>query len=228
MEKLYYITIATKPHKVLDKLIKKVEKNNEELEVLGTKENRYIGWENQQRFGVKLREVANFLKRSYLKPNDIILFTDAYDVAYFGNQKEIIERFITFNFPIVFGCENDCHPDPYRAKEYKKTNEEFSYLNSGMFIGRVYALQKCIINYKYNDTDDDQRYWTTQYFENPDLITLDYKNSLFLNTSGFNENLFVFDIKNNIAFYKSYNPLFVHVNGPDKSFINKLILSYEL
>lgn len=225
MENLYYITIATKPHKVLDKLIKKVKKNGEEIEVLGMKENRQIGWENQQRFGVKLREVAEFLKRPNLNPDDIVLFTDAYDVAYFGNQKEIIERYLAFQYPIVFGCEKDCHPDPFRSKEYSKIDEEFSYLNSGMFIGRVYALQKCILNYQYNDTDDDQRYWTTQYFENPDLITLDYKNSLFLNTSGFNENLFIFDIENNIAFYKSYNPLFVHVNGPDKIFINELIRS---
>ena len=223
MQKLYYITIATKPHKVLEKLLERVYKNKEEIEVLGINENRQIGWENQQRFGVKLREVSDFLKRPYLNPNDIVLFTDAYDVAYFGTQQEILERFFTFQYPIVFGCEKDCHPDPNRKKEYKKTDEEFSFLNSGMFIGRVDALQKCILNYHYNDTDDDQRFWTTQYFEKPELITLDYNNTLFLNTSGFNEKLFIFDIENNITFYKCKNPLFIHVNGPEKSFINKLV-----
>jgi hypothetical protein len=91
-----------------------------------------------------------------------------------------------------------------------------------MFIGRVYALRKCIENYKYNDTDDDQRWWTTQYFENPDLITLDYENTMFLNTSGFHRHFFMFDIENSIAIYKNNNPLFVHVNGPDKSFIREL------
>jgi len=223
MENFYYITIATKPHKVLDKLIERVKKNNEKIEVLGMSENRQIGWENQQRFGVKLREVSDFLKRPYLKPNDIVLFTDAYDVAYFGTRKEIIERFILFKYPIVFGSEKDCHPDAKRSKEYKITDKEFSFLNSGMFIGRVDALKYCILNYKYNDTDDDQRYWTTQFLENPDMITLDYDNALFLNTSGFNETNFIFDINYNVAFYKCKNPLFIHVNGPEKSFINDLV-----
>jgi hypothetical protein len=220
---LYYITIATKPHQVLDKLIEKVNANNEKIDVLGLQENRDIGWENQQRFGVKLREVADFLKRPHLDPDDIILFTDAYDVAYFGTQREIIERYLTFNSPIVFGCEKECHPDPNRSSLYSKTDTEFPYLNSGMFIGRVYALRMCIENYNFNDTDDDQRYWTTKYFENPQLIKLDYDNKLFLNTSKYDEKYFTFDIGSSLALYKTSNPMFVHVNGPDKSFINKLV-----
>ena len=223
MDKLYYITISTKPHPILEKLIQKVNKNNESIEILGEQENRIIGWENQQRFGVKLREVADFLKRPYLKPNDIILFTDAYDIAYFGTQQEILERFLKFSYPIVFGCETECHPDPEKSIFYNKKDVEFPYLNSGMFIGRVYALKKCIENYSYNDTDDDQRWWTKQFLENPDLIMLDYENHLFLNTSGFIKSFFLFDIKNSIAVYKDKNPIFVHVNGPDKSFIHDLI-----
>ena len=31
-------------------------------------------------------------------------------------------------------------------------DKEFSYLNSGLFIGTVKALRKCIIYYEYNDT----------------------------------------------------------------------------
>jgi Family of unknown function (DUF6492) len=223
MNTLHYITVATKPHPVLDKLKERLQKNNENIIVLGEQENRVIGWENQQRFGVKLREVSDFLKQTDLNPLDLILFTDAYDVAYFGNLEDVRERYLKFNCPIVFGCEKECHPDPNRASQYNKKDVEFPYLNSGMFIGTVDALRKCIINYKYNDTDDDQRYWTTQYFENPDLITLDYNNEIFLNTSGYDEKYFMFDIENNISFYKHMNPIFVHVNGPDKSFANDLV-----
>lgn len=222
MENFHYITIATIPNPNLDKLRKNIENKGEKIEVLGSHENRVIGWENQQRFGIKLREVANFLKRDSLKPTDIVLFTDAFDVAYFGTREEVLKRYRKFNIPIVFGCEKDCHPDPSRTKEYKILRGEFPYLNSGMFIGTVEALRKCIITYNYNDTDDDQRYWTTQYLENPDLIGLDYENSLFLNTSGFNEKMFSYDIESSTAYYKTANPQFVHVNGPDKSLINSL------
>lgn len=220
---LYYITVSTRPHPILDKLIGRVKENKEEIEVLGQEENRTIGWENQQRFGVKLREVANFLKREHLDPDDLVLFTDAYDVAYFGTHKEIIKRYTSFNCPIVFGCEKECHPDPHRALEYADTNREFPYLNSGLFIGTVDALRKCILTYQYNDTDDDQRYWTTQYLNNPDRIQLDYENRLFLNTSGYESELFMYDREGAVAFYKYANPQFVHVNGPDKSFVNELV-----
>ena len=223
----YYITVATISHPILEKLKKNVKEKGETIEVLGEQEKRVIGWENQQRFGIKLREVSNFLKRPTLNPEDIILFTDGFDVAYFGTKEEILRRYYQFNHPIVFGCETDCWPDPNRVSEYMAKNAtkagvEFPYLNSGMFIGTVDALRKCIINYNYNDKDDDQRYWTTQYLENPQLITLDYYNFLFLNTSGYQESFFTYDIENNVAYYKASNPQFVHVNGPDKSFINQL------
>jgi len=221
--KLYYITVATLPHPVLDKLRERVHKNGEEIEVLGQSENRRIGWENQQRFGIKLREVANYLKRPHLKDDDLILFTDAYDVAYFGTHSEIVERYQSFGSPIVFGCEKECHPDPGRASQYKKTDVEFPFLNSGLFIGTVGALRQCVGTYQYEDKHDDQRYWTTCFFDRPDLISLDYENRLFLNTSGFVENFFMFDLESIIAFYKYSNPMFVHVNGPEKSFINTLV-----
>jgi hypothetical protein len=223
MHKFYYITVATKPHYVLDKIKENVKKNKEKIYVLGGHENRLIGWEGHQNFGVKLREVSDFLKESFLDKDDIVLFTDAYDVVYCGNQKEITRRYTDFDKPIIFGCEKQCNPDPKRASEYKFMDTEFPYLNSGMFIGRVWALRKCILEYKYNDRDDDQRFWTTQFFENPELIGLDYYNKLFLNTVDMDERFFYLDKTENIAIYRGADPLFVHVNGPDKTSIKQYL-----
>jgi hypothetical protein len=221
MSKLYYITVATKPHPVLDKIKERVKSNKEKIYILGLNENRTIGWEGHQNFGVKLREVSDFLKGPFLDPEDIVLFTDAYDVVYCGTQREIMQRYKKLNKPIIFGCEKKCNPDPNRANEYNFTDTEFPYLNSGMFIGKVWALRKCILGYKYNDNDDDQRFWTTRFFENPDLIGLDYKNMLFLNTVDMDERFFILDKEENIALYKDATPVFVHVNGPDKKPIDK-------
>jgi len=217
---LFYITVATKPHPILDKIIERTKKNGETIHILGLHENRTIGWEGYQNFGVKLREVSDFLKNPDLNPDDIILFTDAYDVVYCGTQKEIIEEYQKFNKPIIFGAEKQCNPDPSRASQYKFTNTEFPYLNSGMFIGKVWALRKCIQDYKYNDRDDDQRFWTTQFFENPDLIELDYNNRIFLNTVNMDDRFFYLDKEDYICIYRSSNPMFVHVNGPDKTPLN--------
>jgi hypothetical protein len=219
--KIYYITVATKPHPVLYRIKEKVKRNGEQIIVLGEEENRYIGWQSTQNFGVKLREVYQFLQRPELNPNDVVLFTDAYDVAYGGNKTEIVSRYYTFIKPIIFGCETQCSPDPVRASNYPVQNIEFPFLNSGMFIGRVWALKQCMLGYQYNDNDDDQRFWTTQFFAHPELIELDYENKLFLNTVDIDMKWFTWNGRS--ACYKYKNPIFIHVNGPDKSLIEKLI-----
>ena len=219
--KFHYITIATKPHIILDKLRERVNAQNETLSVLGAHENRAIGWQGSGNFGIKLKEAHDFLLRDDLDNDDIVLFTDAYDVIYCGNQTEIIGRFLTFDKPIVFGCEKFCNPDPKQEKNYTFKDTEFPYLNSGLYIGRVWALRKCISNYKYNDKHDDQLYWTLQFLNHPELITLDYNNILFLNTAG----IHAYDIVWNgiYSYYKDANPLFVHINGPDKNDIRRFI-----
>ena len=49
---LYYITVATKPHPVLDKIVERIKKQNEQIQILGLQENRTIGWEGTANFGV--------------------------------------------------------------------------------------------------------------------------------------------------------------------------------
>jgi hypothetical protein len=223
VSKLYYITIATKPHKVLDKIKSTVEKNGEEIITLGLQENRVIGWEGSSNFGVKLREVADFIRRPNLKENDLVLFTDAYDVAYCGTQKEILRRYLTFKKPIVFGCEKGCHPDQARWVEYPSTENEFPYLNSGLFIGRVKELRECMSDYYYNDGHDDQRFWTIKFLENQDKMELDYENYIFLNTVDMELDKFTYYPEHNTAYYKWRNPLFVHINGPVKTMIERFL-----
>jgi len=212
---LHYITVATKPHMILDLIKTRVENQSEIITILGLHENRNIGWQAKANFGVKLKEVYYYIWNSKLHQNDIVLFTDAYDVIYCGNVNEIVKRFLKFDRPIVFGCEKNCSPDPQRHIEYSYKDTEFPYLNSGLYIGRVWALRQLMVGYSYDDTHDDQRYWTTHFLKNPDLITLDYNNSLFLNTSDVKVTDIKYDGVN--AHYKDKNPLFIHVNGPDKS-----------
>ncbi len=219
---LYYITIATKPHAVLEKIKEKIVKNKEKIIVLGENENRYIGWNAYGNFGIKLKEVKLYLKNEYLNEDDIILFTDAYDVIYYGNIEEIKEKYKKMNSPIIFGCEKECNPNPNLSNYYGNKDKEFPYLNSGLFIGNVKALRECLKEYSYNDKDDDQLFWTYMYLNNESIIKLDYENEIFLNTHNINENELI-KINERIT-YKNKVPCFVHVNGYDKSLLNKLLI----
>jgi hypothetical protein len=218
--KLHYITVATKPHPVLNRIKERVEIQNESITVLGEQENRNIGWNSTGNFGVKLREVRDYLLRHDVEDDDLILFTDAYDVIYQGNKEEIIRRYLEFSSPIVFGCETTCNPVPSYAQYYKTVDYEFRYLNSGLFIGRAKELRNYVRDYQYNDKDDDQAFWTRKFLYSDDMI-LDYKNCLFLNTYGVD--LSLIKKEGGIFTYKGREPAFIHVNGPDKSELNYFI-----
>ena len=218
IQTLHYITVATKPHPVLEDIKLHVNKNKEQLTILGLQENRNIGWEGNANFGIKLREVQNYLNDKRIRPQDIILLTDAYDIIYCGSLKEIMKRYLDMDKPIIFGCETKCHPDKDKSSLYSKLDVEFPYLNSGMYIGQAWALRYCLSDYKYNDADDDQRFWTHKFLNYPSLIGLDYENTLFLNTEGVNLEEII--LKKDVASYKNSNPQFIHINGPDKTKIN--------
>jgi len=218
---LHYITVATKHHPILDKIIERVKKQNEQMIILGLNENRQIGWEGTGNFGVKLRETRDFIFNEKIRPQDIVLFTDAYDVVYGGSQIEVLKRFIQQKKPIIFGCESQCHPDKDNSSKYPEQTTEFPYLNSGMFIGYAWALRYCLLDYEYNDADDDQRFWTKQYLQYPWLFKLDHENQLFLNTEDMDWDKFTWE--NATATYKNSNPQFVHVNGPDKAKLERLM-----
>lgn len=222
----YYITVATKPHPLLDILIKTVESKDEKIEVLGGSMNVEIGKDVPNGIGrsfvVKLHEVSNFLKREYLHENDIVLFSDAYDVYYCGDKSTVIERFEKINKPIVFGAEQNCYPDGTKNELYPFTSSRFKYLNSGLFIGRVGALRECMKNYDINDKIcDDQLWWTNKFLERQDLIALDYTNELFLNCLWIdNRELIINDDK---LTFNNTNPQLIHGNGPSKALLTPLV-----
>lgn len=223
----YYITVATKPHPVLDILIKTVESKNENLQILGLENNREIGQDlpnGKRRLGVKLLELYNFLKRDNLNDNDIVLFSDAYDVYYSGNKSTIIERFNKMNKPVVFGGEQCCYPDDSKSCLYPDTNSPFRYLNSGLFIGRVHALRECMKEYIYDDDENDQLWWTNKFLERQDLIELDYTNQLFMNCVWLNkDDLIINEDKVVFSFAKEITPQLIHGNGPSKELIEPLL-----
>lgn len=210
--KIHYITISTKDKPELQSLIKSAKKYNWDLKVLGMEiGTNQLGHHNKQ-FGMKLRYVKEYLKKC--DPEDLLLLTDAWDVNVFGTKEEMLERYKKFNTSIIFNAEKFCWPDESRKNEYDSLNEEFPFLNSGGYIGKVKDLAMCLNDYNNEDNIDDQRFWTDQYFKHRDLIKLDLKNDIFICTPATNRT--DYSIENGKLKYKNAYPIVLHRNGPGK------------
>ena len=127
--------------------------------------------------GMKINLMKDYVKD--LHDNDIILFTDAYDVFYADNLETITERFLEFNKQIVFSGELFCWPHEQLASEFPDANTRFKYINSGTYIGRVKELKKLYSYEKIEHWDDDQLYVHKCFLYSDFDIAIDYECYIF-------------------------------------------------
>lgn len=167
-----YVTVATKPHKNLDRLLERAMKYGWSVEVLGMGDKRLQEW--GKGFGVKIECLQRFLHT--VPPEELVLFTDAYDILPCDAAEEVQRRYQLLGAPpVLFAAEANCHPDKERSREYPPLRPAalYRYLNSGAFLGRAGVLKQLMESAPYKIADDDQRYWTTLYLQNRSLIQLD-------------------------------------------------------
>jgi hypothetical protein len=205
---------------MLELLKKQVNEKGEELIVLGREHNKQIGWEAHGNLGLKLKLVNDFVNETNHDLEDVVLFMDAYDVIYKGNARTILERYSTFGSPIVFGAESVCFPGGLESNYPEYTKQyPFRYLNSGLFIGKIWAIRECFREYIFEDKINDQHWWKLKFLERQDLIQLDYTNKIFLNCLNVNKNsIQIIDDK---IEYNEKTPQILHFNGPSKAILNR-------
>ena len=124
---------------------------------------------------------VNLLKE-YIKPladDDIVLFTDAFDVFYADDINTIYERYVDLSAKVIFGAELYCWPDKSIEDQFPDTHTPYKYLNSGTIMGEVREL-KNILKYKsVADDGDDQLFYQKIFLEGGYDIALDYEQYLF-------------------------------------------------
>ena len=120
-----------------------------------------------------------------LNPNDVVLFTDAYDVFFIRSLEEITKRYLSMSTEIVFSAESTCWPDESMTTLHPKAlyDSKYKFLNAGAYIGRVASLKEFFAE-RVDDEDDDQLYmqrvWTNNLkSKRPLSITLDYEQYIF-------------------------------------------------
>lgn len=116
-----------------------------------------------------------------------IIFADSWDLVFAAPPTEIIERFYSFNVPIVVSSEKNCFPGDLKD-EYDKTQKvtPYHYLNSGFIVGETEAILTCLeamdlpnlpddyFDGEKNVHPNDQFEWQKIFLKQPVTIALDY------------------------------------------------------
>ena len=85
---------------------------------------------------------------SRLDPEEVILFTDAYDVMFINNLKSFIDQYDKYGASFVFSTEVNCWPARYLREYYEKEKINHRFLNSGGYIGTVGSILKVFKTYR--------------------------------------------------------------------------------
>ncbi|CAE7199552.1 unnamed protein product [Symbiodinium natans] len=149
------------------------------------------------RLTVKLRAYRDYVERMLdSQLCDFVLFLDAYDAVVTGTEREIMDRVLALEArtgkPILFGAETA--PDKYQEAfedlaKAQNVSTPWRYLNSGLMVGRVWALRIFLREMlhdrpKEDPTPDQVLCANFSLFRRPDLVGLDYDTELFLNAFG--------------------------------------------
>lgn len=220
MQRLHYVTLATKPHPNLDILLKLSAKLGLQPKVLGMSDMRMQSW--GEAFGIKIEYIIQAC--SQLNERDILLYTDAYDIIPIASEKEILDAFLLLDADLVFGAEKACHPRQDLRGDFDrihpKPKNPHRYLNAGFSIGYVGAYKRFVEMKAFHDKDDDQGYWAETFVRHHNTkgtfsthaIRLDLNSTLVMN---------LFDARDDVTFTggryirlsTGTKPCFLHLNG---------------
>lgn len=172
--------------------------------------------------GHKVNLLHNYIKD--LPDEDIVLFTDAFDVFYADDINTIYERYVDLSAELIFGAEMFCWPVESIADQFPKSDTQYRYLNSGTIMGKVGALKKLFANNKCKDDEDDQLFYQKIFLQGEYDIGLDYEQYLFQTHDPCVE----------ILNHQLHNPItrccpcIYHGNGPDEAKVKFNELYYKL
>lgn len=185
---LTVVSDADNPH--LLKLIRGAALHGLRVEALISKQafGARHGW------GPRLRLLYKHLDN--LRPTDVLMFVDGYDVLIDGSAADILGRFdsLLHGAPkVLFSAESVCWPDRKVASRYPLTNSPYKYLNGGGYMATVTVLRAALdahfdFKSKEFETCDDQREWTRAFLNSEDIV-LDTSNTIFNSLYGRTDDL---------------------------------------
>lgn len=127
--------------------------------------------------GVKLNLLREYIQD--LPGQDLIVFTDAYDVFFADDLDTIIRRYLSFKTEVLFQAESSNWPD--KKSIWPPSHTPYRYLCSGIIIGRVRELRK-MLTVDLRDSQSDQQYLQQLYLQGHFNVKLDHE--MYIAASG--------------------------------------------
>ncbi len=128
--------------------------------------------------GQKLNCIRRHLEG--LPDNDVVIFTDGFDVFWTNYIDVVVGRFLEMKAEIVFAAEKYLWPNKHLR--FPPAPTAYRYLNSGCFIGRVGELKR-VLQTLIHDSADDQLYLQHRFLSGQYDIKLDYEGYIFQTNS---------------------------------------------
>lgn len=220
MSHLHVITVATKTGPIgFEYFLHSAQVNGITPVILGMLDKDFTRW--GKGFGVKMHELRSFLDT--IPDTDVVLMADAYDVIFIDSADNIMQKYMTFNKPVVLSAEAGCHQSVNCIGEGGQVTDPSSrhkYVCSGLIIGQVNALRTLLDNNQWETSTDDQLYWGGVWLNNPDTCVIDSKSELFASFALADDD-FEYQKDTNQVIRKKYNtmPSLLHFNGPKASMV---------
>ena len=210
---LLILTVATDENEPLERFIHSCNNYGLRYKILGL-DREWSGGNMSEGpgGGMKLNLLKEELK-SY-ESDDIILFSDSYDVIFLSGEEEIMKKYNEIQSDVVFAGEKTCWPN-VSMKSIFKDKGPYKYINSGGFIGKVGVIRE-IIGIDFEDTYDDQYLIHSRYEQFIDSIKIDTECSIFQTSCNDTEDLEILFERNRIK-NKLYNTLPCHYHGNGSS-----------
>uniref|UniRef100_A0A8C3JMW5 Procollagen-lysine,2-oxoglutarate 5-dioxygenase 1 n=1 Tax=Calidris pygmaea TaxID=425635 RepID=A0A8C3JMW5_9CHAR len=152
-----------------------------------------------------------------------------YDVLFASGPTELLKKFKQAKSKVVFSAENYIYPDRKLEAKYPQVRDGKRFLGSGGFIGYAPNLKKLVEEWKGQDDDSDQLFYTNIFLD-PEKresinISLDQRSRIFQNLNGaLDEVVLKFENARVRARNLLYDtlPVVIHGNGPTKLQLNYL------
>jgi len=230
------LSVATDKNDGFIRFENSLKKNNIEYKILGMNTkwnggNMEMGPGGGQKINMLRSELMTWNKVA-LK-NNVVLFTDSYDVVSLANTSEILEKYnkICNDTPdsVLFSVEKSCWPLKQIDVFYPETDSEYKFLNSGGFIGNAERILN-LLEKKIENCEDDQLYYTKIFlFDNKidnsiNKIKLDYSCEIFQTLNGAFHDIDIVNKKRIFNKYTNTFPCLLHGNGPNsvKEYLSRL------
>lgn len=137
----------------------------------------------------------DILLKDYLQlrnPDEIVFFTDAYDVLFTNSETEIKQKYAKLYKPgkILISADRICSPDHNLAKFFESSSFGYNFPNTGGMIGKVKDMLNILSKVSQTEVMDkskenseykwsNQYLWTKTIIQYPDLVTLDHNCEIF-------------------------------------------------